>query len=354
MRILLLTRYGRMGASSRVRTYQYIPYLKSFGFEVTQAPLFDDKYIERLYSDAHRSLLRIISSYLKRIIVLLNSSKYDLLWIEKELFPWLPNWGELILSGKRVPYLVDYDDAVYHRYDSHPNYLIRRLLGNKISNIMHSASCVVTGNEYLAEYARRAGAKRIEIIPTVVDLNLYSFPFPIQKVSKTDFTIGWIGSPITSRYLKIIESALIEICKNGRTKIVIIGSDKIKINDVNLETRQWNENREVEELKKIDVGIMPLPDNLWERGKCGYKLVQYMACYKPVVASPVGINRTLVSHGKDGFLASNANEWISALKSLRENAKLRKNMGLAGRRKVEKKYCVQVRISKLVEILLSL
>jgi len=353
MKILLLTRYGRLGASSRIRSYQYIPYLKNFDIEVTKEPLFDNQYIKRLYFDGHRFSLNIMKNYLHRLKVLMKSNQYDLIWIEKELFPWLPNWGELILSDIGIPYVVDYDDAIYHRYDAHNNFLIRCLLKNKIFNIMRHGACVIVGNEYLAEYAKRAGAKRIEIIPSVVDLNLYSLSSISKKTNNDYFTIGWIGSPITSRYLKIIEPALTKICKDGTTKLVIIGANRIKINVMPVEIRQWIEDKEVEEIQNFDVGIMPLPDDLWEKGKCGYKLVQYMACAKPVVASPVGINRTLVSHGIDGFLASNTNDWVYALKNLRDNKKLRKRLGQAGRRKVENKYCLQVTVSKLIEILFS-
>lgn len=353
MKTLLLTRYGRLGASSRIRTYQYIPYLKSHDIEVTIEPLFDNQYIKRLYFDGRRVPLKIIKNYLHRLNILLESHQFDLIWIEKELFPWLPNWGELFLSYIGIPYIVDYDDAVYHRYDAHPNFLIRSLLGRKIYTIMRYASFVIVGNEYLAEYARKAGAKQIEIIPTVVDLNLYHLPSFFKKSSKIGFTIGWIGSPVTVHYLKIVESALTEICKDGNTKLVIIGSDKVKLNNVHIETQQWVEDKEVEEIQKFDVGIMPLSDDLWEKGKCGYKLVQYMACGKPVVASPVGVNKVLVEHGINGFLASNTIDWVNNLRRLRNAPKLRTRMGREGRSKIEREYCVQVIAPRLANLLLS-
>lgn len=353
MKILSLTRYGRLGASSRMRTYQYIPYLKSHDIEVTIEPLFDNQYIKRLYFDGRRFPLKIIKNYLQRLNILLESHQFDLIWIEKELFPWLPNWGESILSYIGIPYIVDYDDAVYHRYDAHPNFLIRSLLGRKIYTIMRYASFVIVGNEYLAEYARKAGAKQIEIIPTVVDLNLYCLPSFFKKSNKTGFTIGWIGTPITVKYLKIIESAITEICKDGTTKLVIIGSDKLKLNNVYIETQQWAEDEEVEEIQKFDVGIMPLPDDLWEKGKCGYKLVQYMGCGKPVVASPVGVNKTLVEHGINGFLASNTTDWVNTLRMLRNAPELRARMGREGRSKIEREYCVQVIAPRLANLLLS-
>lgn len=121
--------------------------------------------------------------------------------------------------------------------------------------------------------------------------------------------------------------------------------------ELRAENRVWSEMNEVSDIQAFDVGIMPLADTPWEQGKCGYKLIQYMACGIPVVASAIGANREIVSHGVDGFLATTHAEWSGYLKQLLENPDLRREMGLRGREKVERKYSVQARLPELIRIL---
>ena len=133
----------------------------------------------------------------------------------------------------------------------------------------------------------------------------------------------------------------------------VVGSGQIDLDGVPMSIIPWSEETEVDHIQDFDIGIMPLPDSQWEQGKCGYKLIQYMACGKPVVASPVGANRKIVEHGVNGFLAGSTEEWLEALTVLRDNSDLRKKMGTAGRKKVEKRYCIQVTARRLLSILQS-
>jgi len=272
------------------------------------------------------------------------------LWIEKELLPWLPAWGEMLLACLNVPYVVDYDDAVFHRYDLHPNSLIRTLLRHKIDAVMRHAKLVIAGNDYLADRARQVGAAQVEYLPTVIDLNRYNVVPPTENVT---FTIGWIGSPVTCHYLHLVQSALQELCIGGSSRLVLVGSGEISLKGVPLEIRSWSEETENKDIQDFDVGIMPLPNNPWERGKCGYKLIQYMASCTPVIASPVGVNQQIIDNGVNGFLASTQSEWIHALETLRVNKSLRESMGKAGRKKVEARYCLQVIAPRLVSLLRS-
>jgi len=349
-RILLLSRYSRLGASSRIRSYQYLPYLEVHGFRVTVAPLFDDNYLKSLYAGKGSALGSILGGYFRRVCYLINIRRYDLIWIEKELFPFLPAWGEVLVSYMSIPYVVDYDDAIFHRYDLHPNKMVRFLLGRKIDQVMQRAALVIVGNSYLAERARQAGAKRVELLPSVVDLSRY----PLTPQSRNPiFTIGWIGSPVTASYLNTVRPALAEVCKGGKGRVVLVGAGPIDLHNVPVEIRPWSEETEVADIHSFDVGIMPLPDEPWERGKCGYKLIQYMACGKPVVASPVGVNNQIVEDGINGFRASTTAEWIRALSALRDDPSLRERMGIAGRKKVEMQYCIQVTAPRLASLLRS-
>jgi glycosyltransferase involved in cell wall biosynthesis len=149
----------------------------------------------------------------------------------------------------------------------------------------------------------------------------------------------------------MIEPALRQVCDGTDTRVVAIGDPALRLSGIPMESLIWNETTEIDEIAKCDVGIMPLPDNPWERGKCGLKLVKYMGCALPVVASPVGVNRTIVEDGVNGFLADNTSQWVSALNRLREDSSLRRTMGLAGRRKVESKFNLETTAPVLASIL---
>jgi glycosyltransferase involved in cell wall biosynthesis len=218
---------------------------------------------------------------------------------------------------------------------------------------MWLAHTVVAGNAYLADYARRAGAKRIEVIPTVIDLGRYRVKDAdhIGKQPEVAFIIGWIGSPSTARYLRDIAPALAEVCREGRARVRLIGSGQIELPGVPVEVLPWREDTEVDEICGFDVGIMPLPDEPWARGKCGFKLIQYMACGLPVVASPVGVNSEIVEDGVNGFLAQDTLEWVVALERLIAAAELRHRLGAAGRAKVGARYCLDVTAPRLTRLL---
>jgi glycosyltransferase involved in cell wall biosynthesis len=348
MQVLALTRYSSLGPSSRIRFYQYIPYLTSCGVKLQVAPLLDDYYIRSLYAGKRPSSASVFMAYVSRIVKLAKSRSFDLLWIEKELFPWLPPLAESLITGLGIPYVVDYDDAVFHRYDLHKNPFVRALLGGSVDTIMRRATTVVVGNDYLAERARQAKAYQIEYLPSVVDINRYS----VHEKTSGQFRIGWIGSPVTAPFLGSIWEALEEAIKKINACLVLVGAgDQDPLPDMEKDVIPWSEESEVKNIQSFDVGIMPLTDGPFERGKCGYKLIQYMACGLPVIASPVGVNTRIVEQGKTGFLASSSEDWIRALVMLSKNAGMRRDFGMAGRKKVEQEYSLQVSAPRLFEIL---
>lgn len=351
MRILLLTRHGRLGSSSRQRFYQYVPLLAEQGFEIAATRLHDDSYLRRLYAGGGRRPAGIVGDYLRRIGFLITHRQWDLLWIEKEILPWLPAAVDRILAPSGVPWVVDYDDAVFYRYESHARGIARGLLGGKIDDVMRRSAIVVAGNRHLAERAERAGARRVELLPTVVDLRRY--PWPTQAAESKDdvFTIGWIGSPTTASYLEGMGPALRAVCDEGGARFVCIGGKPPPLEGIPTTHHTWSEMSEAAEIARFDVGIMPLADAPWERGKCGYKLIQYMACGVPVVASPVGANSEIVEHGVQGFLAPTTEAWIDALKQLRRDPELRRRMGAAGRRRVEERYALHDAVPRLATFL---
>ncbi|MCX6173169.1 MAG: glycosyltransferase family 4 protein [Ignavibacteriales bacterium] len=349
IKILALTRYSTLGASSRFRIYQYLPYLREHGCEFTIQPLLSDKYISHLYNKTPLPLLEIIKKYFERILLLLRKNQFDIIWLQQEAFPWIPAWFETALIKSNVPVIVDYDDAFFHRYDMNKYSLIKKLLGKKIDKIMSIAEVVVVGNQYLAERAIQNKAKNVKILPTVIDFDKYAVKTKseIQEL----FTIGWVGSPLNSKYVKYIESELRDFCYKSNSIVHLIGTGIIELKDIPHKIISWNESTELIEIRKFDVGIMPLMDNPWERGKCGFKLIQYMACGIPVIASPVGINQELVTDGVNGFLAKTEDDWLKYLKILKNNPDLRKQMGLNGRKLVEDKFTLQINAPILTQIL---
>lgn len=341
MKVLLLTRYGRLGSSSRVRILQYIPMLKSDGIEVSVSPLLDSSYLERRYAGRSTSFLQLAGAYGKRLAAIISSRRFDLVWIESEALPWLPATLESVLMKASVPYIVDYDDAMFHRYDRHANGIVRRLLGDKIDRVMKGSALVVAGNAYIARRARHAGASHVEIIPSVVDLSNYPTGRPPRKDHSRPFTVGWVGSPSTAGYLESIFPALTEFHRNRDFRLILVGAKTSTKQKFPVEMRKWSEASEAVEISGFDVGIMPLTDDPWSRGKCGYKLIQYMACGIPVIASPVGVNIEIVEPGVNGLLAYTSSEWLQALEMFYNDADLRMRMGIHGRQKVEEKYCLQ-------------
>lgn len=352
MRILALTRYEPLGSSSRVRFYQYIPYLTSYGMEIITAPFFDDGYLRNLYSGERARPGTVLRAYLKRLAVLIRSASFDLLWVEKELLPWLPAWLEDLFRPSRIPYVVDYDDAVFHRYDMHRSALVRTLLGRKIDGVMRHAALVIAGNQYLAERATNARAPRVECLPSVVDVSQYAITEPGDHPV---FRIGWIGSPVTAPYLDLVREAAGRLHQESPVSMILIGAGNAQpFPNVPTEVLPWSEAIELNLSQRFDVGIMPLQDGPFERGKCGYKLIQYMASGLPLVASPVGVNREIVEPEVNGYLAVSPEDWLAAFRHLRASVLTRTTMGQAGRRKAEQKYNLQGTAPRLFNLLSSL
>jgi glycosyltransferase involved in cell wall biosynthesis len=239
----------------------------------------------------------------------------------------------LPLLGQR--YVVDLDDAIFHSYDRHPTPLVRKLLGRKIDVVFSRAATVVVGNEYLAERARNAGACRVLVVPTTVDHLAYAD----QKASAHDkLTLGWIGSSATARYLRTIARELEELCASARLRLIGVEQHDFKCPDVVLS--EWSEDTELEDLASCDIGLAPLTDGPWERGKCGLKAIQYMAMGIPVLAADVGVLPKVVKHGETGFIYRNPAEFLRYAHTLANDPELRRLMGAAGRKRVAARYTI--------------
>ena len=177
----------------------------------------------------------------------------------------------------------------------------------------------------LATSAAAAGAGRIVQLPSVVDTDVY---VPGGRARQGPPVVGWIGSPTTAPYLRLVEDVLAGLVREGRVQVTLVGVEPGRTRwAFACAERAWQAAREVADLQSFDIGIMPLPDEPWARGKCGFKLIQYMACGLPVVATPVGVNTDIVENGVNGFWASNTGEWVAALEKLKGDAALRRRLG---------------------------
>ena len=348
MKVLFLPRFGRQGASSRMRSYQYQPWFESAGIESVVSPLFADDMLLEKYKVGGYGMWRTLVSYWRRCKVLMSASQFDLAWIEKEALPWWPVWIELwLLRG--VPYVIDFDDAIFHNYDLHRSLFVRRVLGHRIDRLMESAKLVVAGNSYLAGRAVAAGAKRVEVVPTVVDLARYS---PRTAYPATDRPrVVWIGSPSTEQYLRELAAPLSALAQRIPFTLRVIGGESVRLPGVDVEPVLWTSGIEAVRISECDVGIMPLRDSPWEQGKCSYKLIQYMAAGLPTVSSPVGANLDVVVNGETGLFAATPDAWVDHLEVLLREAAMRKRLGEAGRARVEVRYCLQLAAPRMVQLL---
>lgn len=350
VRVLALTKYGPLAAATRQRFELYLPALGAAGFDVTFAPLLPDSHVRGLVQGRRSSLLSIASAYVARLRALVAARKVDLLWVHYELFPYLPGAFERLAGLWGRPVVVDYDDATFHTYNSSPKPVVRKLLAGKLEPLLRSASACCCGNAYLRDYAARFCPDSI-ILPTVVDTSRY---VPADR-SAGPVVVGWIGSPSTWRNVRPLLPLLKSLVAEKGIRVRAVGAGRAAEADRfdGLELVEWSEESEIAEVQGMDIGIMPLIDAPFERGKCGYKLIQYMACGIPTVASPVGVNATIVEPGRNGFLATGEGEWRAALMELIDDLALRRRLGLEGRQKAVESFSLQSQAPRLVDLFRS-
>ena len=342
-RILCLTKYAPLGASSRMRFHQYEKAFRAAGTALDFKPLLTDGYVQDLYAGRSRNYGQLLSGYAARVAALMTA-KHDLLWIEKELFPYLPGAFERLAMLGGSPYVVDFDDAIFHNYDLHRKRSVRRLLSNRLDPLLSGSAMVTAGNDYLASYAARHGADRVETIPTVVEGARYAGP---PAVRNERIRIGWIGTASNADYLAPAIRALEAINEELPVELVTVGIPALSGIGLPHEAHPWSEDTEVGLVQSFDIGIMPLTDTPWERGKCGYKLIQCMAAGRPVIASAVGANLGIVTP-EVGRLVRTEDEWFAAFRELAGSFELRATMGAAGRERVARYYSLEAVAPRLL------
>lgn len=338
-------KYGDRAASTRQRMLQYLPHLRRQGIDVEVLPLLDNQHLLRVAEARRASPMAIGAAYARRIDQILRGSRADVTWVHCELFPYLPGIFERLVSvsGGRVVY--DFDDAIFHMYDQHPSAAVRSILGRKLEPLLRRAAACSCGNEYLRAYAADY-CSDCRIFPTVVDTDVY---VPARR-SAEQIVVGWIGSPSTWPYVTPYLPTLLAAAARHGAVIRAVGAGPSAVTRKGIEAIDWSEEREIAEVQAMDIGIMPVPDEPWARGKSGYKLIQYGACALPVVASPIGVNQDIVVHGVTGFLARTPAEWGEQLSTLLADHALRARMGAAGRERIDRLYSLRVHAPRLEQL----
>lgn len=334
MRVLGLSLYGPQAASHRVRLSQFQPGLAEAGIELKLQSLLDNAYLQRTFIGRRRSMRALLAAYGRRIEALRQMDHFDLAIVYGDLLPFLPGWLERHLL-KKIPFIYDCDDAFFLKYRT--GRLLQFLLGAKTDRLMAAAVAVTAGNSHLAAYASRFN-NSVALLPSVVDTDHYC-PADVRVAARSDepFTVGWIGSPSTAPYLQLLVEPLYQLACERPVRLMVVGGPAPAITGVEVIEKPWSLEQEVPLILQFDVGVMPLPDTSWTRGKCAYKLIQCMACRIPVIASPVGANVDAVPPAC-GYLAAGSAQWLAAFRQLATDPTLREEMGVAARLWVEERY----------------
>lgn len=352
--MLALSPIPEEGAGCRFRVSQYIPYLRSQGFEVTVEPFYTREYFGLVYRPGRfmakaAGFSRLV---LRRLALLNRLADYDLVFLYREAIPIGPPIIERAIAKRGLPIVLDFDDAIFLPNVSDANKAIGFLKSTeRVAEVVKLSQHVVAGNAFLADYARQFSAA-VSVVPTAVDTTRFVPRDTPGALSLRGPVVGWIGSPTTYHYLESMAPLLRDVAARHRFILRVSGAGKaVRIDGVDVEEVPWSMAKEVELFNTCDVGVYPLDDDDWARGKCGFKAIQFMACGVPVVAAAVGVNREIIRDGENGFLASTPEEWRAKIERLLTDADLRRRLASAGRQTIEERYSLRVTGPRIAGIL---
>lgn len=335
----------------RFRIEQWERVLREKGVEVRFETFESDELRRVFYASTDRwrqvqAFARCIARQVRCIARLRR--EWDAVFLFRELLPIGPAWLERWLARKGMPIVYDFDDAIFLAGVSDANRAFAWLKApRKTGAICRLSAHVTVGNEYLKAYAERF-TPNVSVIPTTIDTERYT-PKAHVEISGVP-VIGWSGSFSTAKHLQTVVPALRRLRRSVAFRLSVIGSPGFRADGLEVTSRPWSAATETEDLKTFDLGIMPLPDDPWARGKCGLKALQYMALGIPTVASPVGVNKTIIQDGRNGFLASTAAEWVATLSRLLVDPALRRRFAEEGRRTVEERYAATGQARRLLDV----
>lgn len=352
-KILFLTPYPLNSApSQRFRFEQYFPSLKKEGISYKVVSFLDKKTWAIFYKKGHtlQKVIGILKGIIKRHLVVFYLHNYDKIFIHREASLVGPAYFEWLYAKVfRKKIIYDFDDAIWIKDVSEVNKKLSWLkFPNKTAQIIKYANTIIAGNTYLANYAFQFN-KNVEVIPTTIDVD-YHYPKK-DIVSSKKIRIGWTGTITTNNHLQLLFPVLVEIIKKyPQVELVMISNAPIINPSIEITYQQWNKTTEIEDLSSFDIGIMPLPNDEWAKGKCGFKGLQYMALEIPTVMSSVGVNIEIIQDGVNGFLASDNKDWMDKLSVLIESKELRNKVGKKGRKTVVDRYSIEANKEKYLSI----
>lgn len=355
MKVLFLTRYPIEGASSRYRVYQYLPHLERMGV-ICEAESFMDAEFYRLSFSPGKTIQKIYYTFIssaRRIRTLMRHREYDLIYMQRELFPFGPPLVERWLKRRGARLVFDYDDALFIKKPSRHNPISTLLRSSeKVWKIFAISDCVVAGNDWLRDMAAQKCARAVTI-----DVAEDAKRIPEKRLRDSDdpVLIGWLGSQSTVKYIRLVEDVLRQIhAKFSNTRFEIVGGGEFDLPGLPLTHTDWSLQAEVEALTRFDIGLMPLPLEEWSRGKSGGKARTYMASGIAVVCTRIGYNNVLIDDGKTGFLCQTPEEWMEALSKLICDPALRKRVGDAARAHVAERFSPEGQARKLADLFAEL
>jgi glycosyltransferase involved in cell wall biosynthesis len=358
MRILaLMPSLYDTSPGQRYRLEQWEPLLRERGVEITFEPFEDEELHALVYQQGRiGKKLQLVSRGLARRLSTINKARnYDLVYILREAALLGPAVFERLLYQQRTPFVFDFDDAIFVSYRSPSNgYLSYLKFASKTKTICGLASHVMVGNPYLAEYASKVN-DNVTVIPTTIDTQKYQVR-AVPRAPGTELgppVIGWTGSYSTVQHLDTLRGALKKLAEREQFRLRVIGTPAYECAPVQVEAMKWRADTELDDLNAIDIGVMPLPDDNWSKGKCGLKALQFMALGIPTICSPVGVNTDIIQDNENGFLAASEDEWVDKLSRLIRSAELRRRLGDAGRATVEQKYSAAIQAPRVYEIFKS-
>lgn len=335
----------------RYRIEQWEPLLRERGVEIDYYSFEDEALHSLIYEAGNlpRKLQLVSGAFARRARLMRRLREYDAVYIFREAALLGPAIFERLIHRSGVPMIFDFDDAIFVPYRSPSNgYLSYLKFPAKTRTICRLASHVMAGNPFLADYAREVN-DRVTIVPTTIDTEKYKVDE--AKRANEPPVIGWSGSHSTVAHLDTLRGGLQRLAKEERFRLRVIGTPSYELEGVEVEAMAWRAATETADLGVIDIGIMPLPDDRWSKGKCGLKALQYMALGIPTVCSPVGVNVDIIQDGSNGFLAATEDEWVEKLKRLLRSPELRERLGRAGRATVEEQYSAAVQAPRVYQIL---
>lgn len=342
MKILILSPYPRGTApSQRFRYEHYLPYLDPSTFDYDYHSFWSDEAWAILYKPGHKlaKALHTLSGFWRRVLLMFNLRQYDYVFLHREASPIGPPIFEFLMAkvfGKRIIY--DFDDAIWLPNTSDNNKLAAVVKWHgKVRNICSWAYKISCGNEYLADFARQYNPN-VVLLPTVVNTETQHNRVKDQQTGRV--SIGWTGTHSTLHYLDEIYPVIQRLEQDYDFDFIVIADKAPDVKLKSLKFIPWQAATEIDDLLRMNIGIMPLSDDIWARGKCGFKAIQYMALGIPALASPVGVNGTIIQHGQNGMLCSTPDDWYKALRELLDDANLRTTLGKAARERIEGGYSV--------------